>query len=68
MILFVNYTKKYPHYDAARIDRKMNKAFAYDPDMDEQDVVQDKQDAFQDELYEAQKFLNSAEREILCRH
>ena len=52
------YKKKYPHYDTARIERKMNKEFAYDQEVDEPDVVQDKQDAFQDELFAAQKFLN----------
>ena len=54
------YKKKYPHYNDERIQRKMNKEFAYDAETDEPDVVQDKKDSFEDTLFEAKRFLGES--------
>ena len=52
------YKTKYPHMSDERITRKMNKNFLYTEE-DESDTVQDKKDLFEDELFEAQKYLNN---------
>ena len=54
------YKKKYPHYNDERIQRKMNKEFAYDADADEPDAIQDKKDSFEDTLFEAKRFLGES--------
>ena len=57
------YKQKYPHYDDARIDRKMNKSFLFDQEADDPDAIQEKQDAFQDELHTAQNYLQKKKDE-----
>ena len=57
------YKQKYPHYDDARIDRKMNKSFLFDQENDDPDAIQEKQDAFQDELHTAQNYLQKKKDE-----
>ena len=52
------YKQKYPNYNDERIDRKMNKEFMYNEDVDDQDAIQDKRDSFEDTVYEAKRFLN----------
>ena len=52
------YKTKYPHMSDERITRKMNKNFLYTEE-DDADVAQDKKDLFEDELFEAQKYLNN---------
>ena len=51
------YKTKYPHMSDERINRKMNKNFLYTEE-DDADFVQDKKDLFEDELFEARKFIN----------
>lgn len=51
------YREKYPHMSEERLARKMDKSFLYDEDGDEPDIIQDKKDLFEDELFEAKKYL-----------
>ena len=51
------YSKKYPHYNEERLQRRMHKDFGYD-EGDDPDVIQDRRDAFEDATFEAKKFLN----------
>ena len=52
------YRQKNPNMKEDRLTRKMNKNFKYDEDIDDPDVIQDKKDLFDDELYAAQQFLS----------
>ena len=51
------YSKKYPHYNEERLQRRMHKDFGYD-EGDDPDLIQDKRDAFEDATHEAKRFLN----------
>lgn len=51
------YKQKYPHYTASRLERKMNKDFSYDAEVDDPDEIQDKKDLFEDTLFEAKSYL-----------
>ncbi len=53
------YRQKNPHMKEERLTRKMNKNFKFDEDSDEEDVIQDKKDLFEDELFTAKQHLKS---------
>ena len=51
------YKQKYPQYNESRLERKIKKDFGYDEDLDSEDDIQDKKDAFEDATYEAKEYL-----------
>ena len=51
------YKSKYPHYTEERLKRRMDKDFAFDAEMDDPDVIQDKKDAFEDAVFDAKREL-----------
>ena len=50
------YRQKYPHYSEDRINRRMNKEFLF-AEHDEDHIIQDKKDAFEDAVFDAKNYL-----------
>ena len=52
------YKQKYPNNSDERLQRRINKDFSYNEEIDDADVIQDKKDLFEDTVFEAKKFLS----------
>ena len=51
------YRDKNPQMSEERLNRKMNKSFNFDEELDDPDDIQDKKDKFEDELFASKKYL-----------
>ena len=51
------YKQKYPHYTEDRLNRRLDKDFGFDKEVDDPDVIQDKKDAFDDAVFDAKAYL-----------
>ena len=51
------YKSKYPSNSEDRLNRRIQKDFAYNEESDDADLIQDKKDLFEDTVFEAKKYL-----------
>ena len=51
------YKQKYPHYTEDRLQRRLDKDFGFDKEVDDPDLIQDKKDAFDDAVFDAKAYL-----------